>query len=461
MSAALAGGRYLALLGVGIASFLGCIDFTIVNTAIPALRAELGMSVGDAQWVVTAFVMALTATMVASGRLADLHGRRRALYAGMALFGLGSLGAGLSQGMLQLVACRFIQGLGCSALYTASAAIVSQAFAPGERGKALGWLFAGNGLGLAIGPVAGGLLVSSLGWRWIFLINLPLLALSLLLCLRHVHESFEPGEGEAMDWKGLAVTLLALPCALLAISSAGAWGWLSWRSATAFAAALLLLGIVLAVEARAASPLINLKLLRQPSFAIAGMASAAPAFFYCGAFFLVPLYLSQERALDSHAIGWMLMPTTAVMALSSPWLGRMADRFGPQRVMLAGFACLAASAVLQAPFDLHTSWVDVVLAFALFGVGWACILGPSTAAALSAAPSAAVGAATGTAWTLHNFGGAIGLTLVTAVFQHFAGADGVRFMSGYRPAMWLLGGVCLVALAMLAVGPRPVRLASP
>lgn len=176
-------GRYLALLGVAIASFLGCIYFTIVNTAIPALRAELGMSVGDAQWVVTAFVMALSATMVASGRIADLHGRRRALYAGMLLFGLGSLGAGLSQGMLQLVACRFIQGLGCSALYTASAAIVSQAFAPSERGKALGLLFAGNGLGLAIGPVAGGLLVSSLGWRWIFLINLPVLAVRLLLCL--------------------------------------------------------------------------------------------------------------------------------------------------------------------------------------------------------------------------------------------------------------------------------------
>lgn len=224
-----------------------------------------------------------------------------------------------------------------------------------------------------------------------------------------------------------------------------------------------MLGVVVAIESRAASPLINLKLLLQPGFAIAGMASAALAFFYCGAFFLMPLYLSQERGLESHAIGWMLMPTTAVMALSSPWLGRMTDRFGPHRVMLAGFLCLAASAVLQALFDRHTSWMDIVLAFALFGVGWACILGPSTAAALAAAPSAAVGAATGTAWTLHNFGGAIGLTLVTAVFQHFAGADGARFMVGYRPAMWLLGGVCLVALVLLAAGPKPARepLASP
>jgi EmrB/QacA subfamily drug resistance transporter len=447
--------RYLALLGVASASFLGCIDFTIVNTAIPAMSGELGMAVGQAQWVVTAFVIALSATMVASGRLADLYGRRRVLLAGMLLFGLGSLGAGTAHGMVQLIASRFLQGLACSALYTASAAIVSDCFPPQERGKALGWLFAANGVGLAIGPVAGGWLVAGLGWRSIFLLNLPIIAAGFLLCIFFVRESVGPERGESMDWKGLLAALLALPCALLAFANAGAWGWSSAPTIVAFAATGLLMAILFIVESRVASPLISFALLRKPALATAGLASGALAFFYCGAFFLMPLYLSQERGMGSREVGWLLLPTTAVMALASPLAGRLSDRFGACRVIGAGFALLMVSAGMQAQFGTHTAWPWVVLAFALFGLGWASILGPSTAMALAAVPASDAGSATGLTWTFHNFGGAIGLALVTATLQGFGGNGSVHFLAGYRAAMWMLAGMTgITLLTLLASRPR-------
>lgn len=148
--------KWWALLGVSIASFLGCVDFTIVNTALPALQADLGASVDSLQWVINGFILALSSVMVLVGRLADLHGRKRMLFIGLGVFGLASLAAGLAGRVDGLIAARVVQGLACAVLYTASGAIVASTFASHEQGKAFGVLFGVNGVGLAVGPVLGG-----------------------------------------------------------------------------------------------------------------------------------------------------------------------------------------------------------------------------------------------------------------------------------------------------------------
>ncbi|WP_213739859.1 MFS transporter [Bradyrhizobium sp. dw_411] len=491
--------NWTTLLGVSLASFVGCIDFTIVNTAIPEIQAGLGASVSEAQWVVTLFVMALSAFMVVTGRLADLYGRRKALYAGMAVFGIASIGAGAAPSIEVLIAFRFAQGAGVAALYTASAAIVSNAFTEQERGRAIGLLFAANGIGLAIGPVAGGLLVGFLGWRWVFFVNVPFLVLSAALCLASVRESRDETDTNAIDWYGVGLLTAGLFCLLLGITQGMDWGWTSLPTLAAIGGGLCLLALFVLVESRVAAPLVQFGLFANRRFAAAGVATFALAFFYCSAFFLMPLYLSVVRGYDSMLTGFMLLPTSALVALTSPLVGRLADKYGPARLLVAGLSLLAVSAGLQMMFSGGSNIALVIVAFMVMGLGWGCILGPSTVAALASVPERLGGVAMGASWTIHNVGGAIGLVLSTLIYRLFAGnalyrtahftadadpalvgrlvsepatamerltslADGVvnpaalidgYFMSGYRAAMGLLVLATLLALiANVALG-RP------
>lgn len=439
--------RWLALGGIAIASFLGCIDFTIVNTAIPAISSDLQAGVAQLQWIVTAFVTALSACMVAAGRLADLLGRRRLLYAGMLLFGVASTGAGLAGSLAALVAWRVLQGIACAALYTTSAAIVAHAFPEQQRGRALGLLFAANGLGLAVGPVAGGLLVDALGWRAVFLLNVPLLLAAFALCLGRVAESRGEESGQRFDLAGLLLLSCGLPGVLLAVSEGARWGWTAPATLACGGLGLLLLLTFVQVERKVAAPLLQLSLFANGRFLVASLANFALAFFYCAAFFLLPLYLGTVRAQGSSQIGWLLLPITAVMALVSPQAGKLADRFGTTPVLAAGFACLALSAGLQANFTATSSWIQVVLALACMGVGWGAILGPATAAALASVPAPQAGVAMGASWTLHNVGAALGLTLATVLYQ--AAGGNAQVLPGFQTVLWLLSGLSLATLLVL------------
>lgn len=456
-SAVPASNPWLALTGVAIASFLGCIDFTIVNTALPALSQELHIDMQQSQWLITAFVMALSAFMVSAGRLADLFGRRRLMLLAMLLFGVASLAAGLSHSLAALVFWRVVQGLSCAVLYTASTAIVGDAFDESRRGRAIGLLFSANGLGLAIGPVAGGLLVATLGWRWVFLLNVPLIAIGLLLCWQHVRESAPADTSQRLDLPGLALLSLTLPLWVLLLVHGGIWGWSSPAVLALSALALASLVLLVWVERRVTAPLLRFDFLARPAFTGACLATGGLAFFYCPAFLLMPLYLAEVRGLDSASVGLLLLPTTAVLALLSPWAGRWADRHGTRPVLLAGFVLLASSALLQAGFVADSSWSLVITAFALMGAGWACILGPSTVAAIASVPAQDAGVAMGMSWTLHNLAGALGLALTAALFQRAGGG----LLAGYHGTMVLLAAVSAVLVLALGVllgrTPAPAR----
>ncbi|RDJ27018.1 MFS transporter [Bosea caraganae] len=489
--------RWILLLGVSLASFVGCIDFTIVNTAIADIQGGLAATVSEAQWIVAAFVMALSGFMVVSGRLADRYGRRRLFYIGMAAFTLGSLGAGAAPSIEALIGFRFVQGASAAALYTTTAAIVSDAFPEAMRGRALGLLFAANGIGLALGPVAGGVLVELLGWRWVFFVNVPFLLLSAVLCFSSVRETRDESDRGPLDWPGVGLLLAGLASLLLGLTQAKDWGWTAIPTLAATGGGLCLLLLFVVVERRAASPLIRLDLFANRRFAAAGIATFALAFFYCSAFFLMPLYLGVVRGYGSLLTGLMLLPTTALVALASPVVGKLADRHGPMPLLAAGLALLALSASLQMLFSEATSTPFVILAFATMGIGWGCILGPSTLAALSSVPKRLGGVAMGACWTIHNVGGATGLVLSTLLYRMLAeqalqseahlssGIDPAWidrlvseptvaaeqlarllggapnpglvddfFTSGYRAAMGLLTAATLLALAAMVVLAR-------
>lgn len=459
--------KWWALLGVSIASFLGCVDFTIVNTALPALQADLGASVDSLQWVINGFILTLSSFMVLVGRLADLHGRKRVLFIGLSVFGLASLAAGLATQIDTLIGARVIQGLACAVLYTASGAIVSSTFDSAEQGKAFGVLFGVNGVGLAVGPVLGGLITSGFGWQWIFLINVPFVLLSLGICSFSVKESRSAEAGARLDGWGALLLLIGLPSLVLVIVQGGAWGWDSRLTLSLIALALLALVAFLAVEKRVAAPIIDLKLFANRRFVAGVAASFGLALFYCVAFFVMPLYLAQIRGESVQASGLLLLPTTLGVALLSPLVGRLVDRKGPALLIKTGLLLFVLSALLQAGFDRQTSLAYLLGAFVIMGLGWASILGPSTVLGISSVPQEVGSVAMGSLMTLHNVGGGVGLAVGVGLFHYFSAtplddAQGA-FLNGYRGVMLFLALATLLVWTavslLLRAAPLPVAAA--
>ena len=489
--------KWLALLGISLASFLGCIDFTIVNTALPSIQAELDASMTQLQWIINGFMLVLAACMVVAGRLADIYGRRRLLYIGMFLFAISSLAAGFAPNVHWLIAFRFIQGLGVAILYTAPVAIISDMFPEEQRGKALGILFGANGLGLAIGPVIGGLILGVLSWRWIFFVNPPIIIISVLFCLKTLRESKSHDHGKTIDWPGFILLAFSMPALIIATVEGSNWGWTSPLTLGTYALAVIALIAFYFIEHRTKSPIIQFHLFVNKLFFSGIVANIALAFFYTVAFFLMPLYLHNVQGYTGFEIGLMLLPATMMVALLSPVVGHLLAKTGPFKLMLCGFFLFAVSAYLQTYFAADTAIWYIVVAFVLFGTGWAFILTPSFTAAISSVPQSVSGVAMGTLGTLHNFGGAIGLAIGTVIYHYQAKSvlvhDAVQkgiavkpwmdqvvadpdnakniilqhtsmntqsatdlfqhsFLSGYHGAMWLLLGISLAAFAISAFG---------
>ncbi|SHN33729.1 drug resistance transporter, EmrB/QacA subfamily [Streptomyces yunnanensis] len=495
--------RWRAFTGLSIISFLGCIDLTIVNTAAPAVQRDMGATVTELQLIVNVFIVALSMFMVTMGRLADRYGRRRVLYTGTAVFGVASLAAGFAGDVRTLILCRFVQGAACAVLYTSTGALVSDTFPPQQRGRAIGALYGVNGLGLAIGPMLGGLLVGWLDWRWVFWLNVPLTAIGLAVCLSAVRESREHSAAAGKpDWPGLTLISLALPALVLALTLGDAWGWTSVRILGLLALGIAGVVAFCVVERKVTAPIVDFRLFGNRTFLGALTADFSLAFFYCLAFFLMPLYLVSVRHYGSTASGLMLLPCTAVMALLSPVVGRLVDRVPPRLLLCAGFVAFALSAALQAQFTRDSHVAFVAAAFALMGIGWAFVLGPATVAALSAVPERLAGTAVGSSWTFHNLGGAIGLAVGMAVYRwsardaldaalaarHVPGGEwaaravadpgagaellrahtgwdgrdvealaGDLFLRGNQAAMWLLCGVAGAAFLAIGAGMRARR----
>ncbi|MTD29361.1 MFS transporter [Erwinia sorbitola] len=439
--------------GICLSSFLGCIDFTIVNTALPALQRQYAAGVDAVQWTMTLFVMALCCCMVLTARLGEYFGQRQMLYAGMIGFALASLGAGLSPGLALLNLCRLLQGAGCAVLYTATAAILVEAMPASRRGRALGLLFAANGAGLALGPVAGGLMVSQFGWRSIFLLNVPLILLSFMLCRGNIPDS-TTSRHLRLDYRGWLLMVSGLVPLLLWASYGTRWGWLSLSSLMLLGSAVLLLLVFVRVERGTEQPLIDFNLLREQRFRRACGLSMLLAIFYCVAFMLMPFRLVEMYSLSDAQLGLMLLPVTLVMALISPLAGRLGDRHGPWPVMTAGFILLTASAVLQSTFSSTLSVYFVMTAYVLMGMGWGAILGSSVAAALGALPPSLHSQGIGISWTLHNLGGALGLAVAVRIFQA-GGTD-----NGYQWVMWLLSVLSALGVIIAACSVRSASGAS-
>ena len=421
----------LALAGLSLSAFVAFLDFAIVNTALPSIQRDLALSFVQLQWVMNIFVLALCIFMVNMGRFGDIFGRRLLLYSGLACFAAASLLAGLAPNGQTLIAARAFQGFSITMIVPSSLALVSQTVPASEKGRAIGIWTSITGVGLALGPVAGGLLTSVLSWRWIFLVNIPIVAIAFSLCSTSVKEVIKREPNQRVDWTGFLLMIVGIGSLVSAVVQGPEWGWTSWPTVVLALAALGSLSLLYLVESTAKSPILDLELFANRGFLSGAFANFTLIGFAYSAFFLMPLYLRGIVGQEPYAIGFLMLPITALIVIVAPLAGKIVDTKGAKLPVLLGLCALAISALVQSTLRDDSSLFHILTGFVFVGVGWGLILSSAAFSAISSLPPTLSGTASGALWTFQNLGGAIGLAIAGTIFRH---AERTSLMNGLARA---------------------------
>jgi EmrB/QacA subfamily drug resistance transporter len=408
--------RWRALIGISVLSFVVFVDFTVVNTILPGIERELHTTVDELQWVMNAFFLMLTVFMVTMGRLGDIYGRRRVLYIGVVVFALASFLAGTADSPQFLIACRFVQGICGAIVLTCAVALVNHHFPPSEQGRALAVFMSVTGLGMALGPVLGGVFLSALSWRWAFYVNVPVVIVGFLIGWGAVEETPRQAD-QQVDWLGLAFLIPGMTALVTAIMKGNNWGWDALETLAAAGAAVVLLVVFVVVERRAAFPIIRFELFRNPDFlACAVIALTLGGFIAIGSF-MAPQYLQTVRNEVPYIAGLMLLPISGLVVIVPPLIGRLVDKAGPMPLIAAGQLVLALAALVQLFFAPASPVWIVLLGLGLFGLGWGLQQATSALAATSVFPPASAGLVIGVLYSIWNFGSSVGLAVGGLIFE--------------------------------------------
>ena len=352
------------LAAVSMALFCVQIDYFAMNLALPRMASDLNSTATDLQWVISVYMLALGAFMVPAGRIGDIFGRRRALLAGIALFGLSSALCALAPSATLVITFRALQGLGAALIFPVSVSVLTNAFPAVRASHAIGLAYGIAGLGNAAGPLIGGLLTETVGWRWIFWLNVPLTLVALAIGARSITESFDETVPRRIDVTGLALITVGIGLFTLTFDRAPSWGWLSAPTVIAFVCSLAALVVFVIVENRVRWPLVDLSLLRNPRFTILVTAGTISNIAYGVTIFLSTVYLQQVRGLDPLMAGLAFLGPSAGAALGGAISGRLAASRPP--VLVMGLTSVAAALSLAALAG-SSGWVGYLSALTACG----------------------------------------------------------------------------------------------
>jgi EmrB/QacA subfamily drug resistance transporter len=371
-------------------SGLVLLEATVVNVALPVLGSDLDASMSDLQWTVNAFALALSALVLLGGGLGDRFGRRRVYLIGLAWFGAASLLCGVAPSVEWLIAARALQGIGGALIVPGSLALIQSSFHVDDRSRAIGWWAGMSGVAGAAGPLVGGGLVDVAGWRWVFVVNVPLAAALGVLLVVYVPEARDSDRSHRFDVGGAvfaAVALAGLTYALTATSD-------RVGALAAGAVGLVVLVAFLLVEHRSAAPMLPLQLFGSRPFSVANGGSFLAYGGLAGVFFLLPIQLQVTAGYSALAAGMSLLPLTALTLVLSPYGGELTSRYGARVPLAAGSVICAVALLLATRVDSDTSYLTHVLPMvALIGIGVPLITPPITATVLSSVPDGRAGIA--------------------------------------------------------------------
>lgn len=353
------------LLAVSLAMFLVQLDFFALNLALPQMAHELHVTTTDMQWAISGYMLAVGAFMIPGGRLGDILGRKRVLLAGVALFGVTSLAAGVSDSAGMVIAFRVLQGVGAALSFPVGIAALTNAFPEERRQAAIGNAYGIAAAGTAIGPFVGGAL-SELSWRWVLIFNVPLALAAVLLGLGSMEESRDPTVPRTIDVKGVAAVALGIAALTFAVDRGDVWGWTSAATLGTFAVGALMLVAFVAIERRVRFPLVELSLFRNTPYVVITLAGMVSNICFCVTTFAITIYLQQVRGLSPIEAGVVFLAPSLSLAVMGPLSGRIGPRYRPIGVMATAIG--AGSVGLLILSGAH-AWALFVPAFALFGAG--------------------------------------------------------------------------------------------
>ena len=443
----------VALAGLALAMLLASLGTSIANVALPTLAAAFGASFQSVQWVVIAYLLAVTSLVVGLARMADLVGRRRMFLAGILLFTVASALCAAAGSLGLLVAARIAQGAGAAAMMALSMAFVAEAVPQGKAGAALGLLGATSAAGTALGPVLGGLMIAAFGWPAIFLVNLPIGLLTALLAWRHLSADTPApaAPGGTFDYPGMLLLTLALAAFALAMTlGRDGFGLLNLvLLASAGFGALL----VIRVEARAAAPLIGIALLRNAALGGRLAANMLVAAVMMTTLVVGPFYLSEGLGLGAASTGLALSAAPLVVAVTATPAGRMSDRFGAERVRVSALAAIAAGCAAIAALPMSLGVTGYLAPMTLVAAGYAAFQSANNALVLRDAPAAERGLISGLLNLSRNLGLIAGAAAMGTLFRLAAGTGDIAFTLAADVAFatrTTFGAAAILAIAALA-----------
>ncbi|HZC69640.1 MAG TPA: MFS transporter [Jatrophihabitans sp.] len=424
-------------------------DATIVNLALRTIRDDLHTSLTDLQWTLDAYTVVIASLLMLAGSVADRLGRRRVFQTGLAVFSVASLLCSLAPTLGWLVGFRALQAVGGSMLNPVAMSIITNVFTePRERARAIGVWGGVVGLSFGLGPVVGGALIGSIGWRAIFWINVPIGIAALVLTAVFVPES-RAARPRRLDPVGQVLVMLLLGGLTFAIIEAPRVGWLSPSTGIAAGIAIVAGAVLVRYEPRRAQPLVDLRFFRSVPFTGATVIAVCAFAASAGFLFLTGLYLQEVRGLSPLVAGCCLLPHAAMTGLFGPISGRLVGTVGPRRPLLLAGGLLAIGAVLLGLWSADEPYVLLIASFAVFAAGFGLVNAPITYTAVSGMPREQAGVAAAVASTSRQVGAALGVAVIGSVFAAGVGGQlGAELVAASRACWWVIAG-CGVAVLVL------------
>ncbi len=399
------------------------IDNSILNVALPTIVRDLGASGSDLQWIIDAYIIVFASLLLTAGALGDKYGRKGALTLGLVLFGLFSGLAAFATSPDMLIVTRGLMGIGAAFIFPTTLSILTNTFTGRERARAIGVWAGVSGIGVALGPMLGGILVEHFDWGAVFFVNVPICALALVLGYFFIPTSRDP-DNRPLDPLGALLSILTLVALLYAIIQAPEEGWLATDVVAAFVAALVLLGIFAWWETHTAEPMIDVRVFRNPRFSAASGVLTLTSFALYGSVFLLIQYFQFVLGYSPLEAGLLAMPVAIGMMVTSPNAPRFVFRWGTKRVVVIGLLVIAGAMLMYGSNSIMSSFVGGCLVRLLFGVGLGLTSAPATESIMGSLPPSRAGVGSAINDTTRQTGGALGVAIIGSVFlawyHHYA-----------------------------------------
>jgi EmrB/QacA subfamily drug resistance transporter len=459
--------KWWTLGAVAFGLFMIMLDNTIVNVALPSIQSDLHIGISELEWVFNGYALTFGVLMLTGGKLADMLGRRRIFIVGLLVFTIASLFCGLATSSSWLIGARVVQGMGSALMNPATLSIVTATFPPRQRGMAIGIWAGVAAMALAIGPLAGGLITEHLGWNWIFFINVPVGILAIIVTRLVVNESRDTSADQRLDLPGLLSSGIGLFALTYGLIEANNFGWTSPRILSLFAVAAIGIVLFVLLELHQRSPMLDLSLFKNGTFAGANSVMLLVGLAMFGVFFYNSLFLQNILGYSAVQTGATFLPMTVLIILVAPFAGKYSDRVGSRWLMGGGMVLLAGSLLIFSRLDASSNFWDILPGLLVGGLGMAIVMTPTTAAAMGSVAVDKAGVGSAVLNSMRQVGGALGIAVMGAIVAESVHAAprtpeyAAQFVTGYQHALTVAALIALAGAVLSIATVRKYRHAEP